>query len=160
MTTATLTKKTVETTWNTSKIQEEAARLAAVYSLTAHAVLAKFGEQALEQYSTLMRERKIEHYKQMGVKTPLELVNVMSEMEANLFGSKLEIWGDEKSATMKYDSCAMWNAMQKVGKLNAQQEEQIGSQWENCMRATANEFGFNLETKFEGECCTMTFTTK
>ena len=158
MTTATLNKTVVEPKWNTTQIQEQVTRVYGLQFMTALQILAKYGEEAQKEFGTAMREHKLNYYKSLNVKTPIELVKAMSEFEANVFGSKIEIWGDEKSATLKYNSCAMWNAMQKHGKMTQQQEEQMGSKWEQCMQSLSDELGFKLETKFEGECCTMTFS--
>jgi hypothetical protein len=158
MTTATLNKTVVEPKWTTTQIQEQVTRIYAQQMLTAQQVLAKYGEQATQEFGNLMRENKLNHYRSLNVTTPIELVKAMSEFEANVFGSKIEIWGDDKSATLKYNSCGMWNAIQKNGKLTSAQEEQMGAKFEQCMQAMTHELGFKLETKFEGECCTMTFS--
>ncbi|HEY9775505.1 MAG TPA: hypothetical protein V6C81_17195 [Planktothrix sp.] len=159
MTTATLNKTKVEQKWDTHKIQEEIARLMGVQYLTTMNVLQKVGgEKAVHEFQAAMRQNKVEHYKKLGANTPVELVKLMSEFEANVFGSKIEIWGDEKSASLKYDSCAMWNAMKKHGNFNAQQEEQMGKGFESCMTDLAKEFGFHAETKMEGETAIITFT--
>jgi len=158
MTTATLNKTVVEPKWNTTQIQEQVTRIYSTQMMTAQQVLAKYGEQAMEEFSNAMRANKINYYRSLNVTTPIELVKAMSEFETNVFGSKIEIWGDDKSATLKYIQCGMWNALKTHGKLNAQQEEQMGAKFEQCMSAMTHELGFKMETKFEGESCTMTFS--
>jgi hypothetical protein len=162
MTTATLTKETVEAKWNVEKLQEEFARTVATNSMTAMSVMSKHGEEMSKEFSTAMRHGKVEHLKQLGVKTPVELVKAMAEMEANLFGSKIEIWGDEKAAHIKYVSCGMWNAMKKVSKMDAQEETKWGAkmatQMDSCMQEMAKEFGFKSEMKIEGQVCSVSFT--
>src|ERR1700722_15979390 len=130
MTTATLNKTVVEPKWNTTQIQEQVARIYAQQMMTAQTVLAKYGEKATEEFGNAMRENKLNYYKSMNVTTPIELVKVMSEFETNVFGSKIEIWSDEKSATMKYDHCAMWTALKNHGKLTSAQEEPMRAKFE------------------------------
>lgn len=154
----TMTKTVVAPTWTTTQIQENVARVYATQFVTAMQVIGKFGgEAALTEFETEMRKARIEHIKSLGVKTPIELAKAMAEFEANVFGSKIEIVGDDKHAELKYISCAMWEALKKVGKLDAKKEEEMGSKFESCMKNTAKEFGFNAEFKMEGETCTVSF---
>jgi len=159
MTTVALNKQVVEPKWNTTKIQEEVARTHSMLYLTAMNFVAKHGgEKGVEEFQTEMRNHKVEHYKKLGVKTPLDLVKAMAEFEVNVFGSKVEISGDDHKAELKYNSCAMWNAMKTFGHLNTQQEEQMGRSFDMCMQNLAKEFGFKGESKFEGEVCVLSFT--
>jgi len=121
-------------------------------------VLCKHGEELTKEFQTAMLHNKVEHFKKLEVKTPIELVKAMAEFEANVFGSKIEIWGDEKSAHMQYNACGMWNAMKKFGKMEPKQEEMMGTQFATCMTNLAKEFGFKGETKMEGEIALVSFT--
>ncbi|HEY9682262.1 MAG TPA: hypothetical protein V6C86_11845 [Oculatellaceae cyanobacterium] len=158
MTTATLSKQTVEAKWNTAKLQEEFGRVMAMNMMTTMGILSKHGEELTKEFQAAMMHNKVEHYKQLGVKTPMDLVKHMAEFEANMFGSKIEIWGDEKTAHMQYNACGMWNAIKKTGKMDAQQEEKMGAQFQTCTQNLAKEFGITAEIKFEGDSCLMTFT--
>jgi len=158
MTTATLNKQTVEAKWNTVKLQEEFSRVIATNMMTTMGVLCKHGEELTKEFQTAMLHNKVEHFKKLEVKTPIELVKAMAEFEANVFGSKIEIWGDEKSAHMQYNACGMWNAMKKFGKMEPKQEEMMGTQFATCMTNLAKEFGFKGETKMEGEVALVSFT--
>jgi hypothetical protein len=159
MSTVTLNKQVVEPTWNTTKIQEEAVRMHSMLFLTAMNNIAKLGgEKAVQEFQAEMRQHKVEHYKKVGVKTPLELVKAMAEFEANVFGSKIEITGDDTKAELKYNQCARWNAMKQHGHFSPEQEEQMGKGFEMCVSNLAKEFGFKAETKMEGETCVLHFS--
>jgi len=159
MTTATLSKTTVKPSWTVEKLQENFSRAYAQQMIAAMTVVGKLGgEKAIEELQSTMRANKIEHLKGLGVKTPIELVQHLAEFEANVFGSVVQIWGDEKSAHMTYESCGMWTAMEKHGKLTAEQKEKMGSGMQNCMSLTAKEFGLNAEVKMDKEICTVNFT--
>ncbi len=157
MTTATLTKHVVEAKWNTVKLQEEFARVVATNMMTTMHVMCK-NEEMMKEFQTAMLHNKVEHFKALHVTNPMELVKAMAEFEANLFGSKIEIWGDEKAAHMQYNACGMWNAMKKTGKMEPKQEEKMGEQFAMCTQNLAKEFGMKAEVKMEGETCLMTFT--
>ncbi len=157
MTTATLTKQMVEAKWTTVKMQEEFARVMAKNTMTTMGVVCKHGEEITKELQTAMLHNKVEHFKTLNVKTPMELVKAMAEFEVNMFGSKIEVWGDEKAAHMQYVSCGMWNAMKNVG-MAPTQEEQMGNSMKECMQNVAKEFGFKGETKFEGDVCTVSIT--
>ncbi len=82
----------------------------------------------------------------------------MAEQDANLFGSKIEITGDEAAATLTYNSCGMWNALKKVGNLTPEQEEKMGGSFQTCMQSLANEFGLKTDVKFANDTCAVTFS--
>ena len=158
MTTATLSKTTIKPTWTVEKLQENFARAYAQQMLAAMNVVGKHGEKAVEELGAAMRANKIEHLKGLGVKTPIELVQALAEFETNVFGSIVEVWGDEKSAHMTYTACGMWKAIEKYGKLDAAQQEKMGGNFQNCMSLTAKEFGLNAEVVMDKEICTINFT--
>jgi hypothetical protein len=154
----TITKTKIEPNWTAQKIQENVARIHGLTFMTAMKTLAKHGQEAVNEFQTEMRNLKVEHYKANGVKTPIDLAKAIAEFETNLFGSKIEVWGDEKAAHLQYNSCAMWDSMKKYGKFSPKQEEEMGANFDNCMQMLAKDFGFKGETKFEGETCVISFT--
>ncbi len=158
MSTAILQKTPVEAKWNTQKLHEETATLFARQMVATMTTLAKYGPEAQQELMKNIVAGKVEHFKAAGVQTPIDLVRAMAESEANLFGSKIQIVGDEKKAEMIYDQCACWNAIQKVGKLTPEQEEAMGKNFEAKVRLIGQAFGLKGEVKFEGETAIVTFT--
>lgn len=154
----TLTKSTVQATWTPTKIQEETARVAASNMLAAFQVISKMGEPAMAEFQAASRQFKVAHLKSLGVKNALELAKAMAEQDANLFGSKIEIAGDETSATLTYNSCGMWEALKKVGKLTPEQEEKFGASFQTCMQSLAGEFGLKTDVKFANDTCAVSFS--
>jgi hypothetical protein len=154
----TTTATKVNTKWNLEKTQQTTARLISSMYVSAFQTLAKYGEKAHEEFDTVLRQHKIDHYKQMGVKTPLDLVKAIAETDHNVFGSDIEISGDDKKATLKYNSCGMWEAMQKLHKFTPEQEEKMGAQCASSWTHIAKEFGFNYEPKHEKDTYAMTFS--
>lgn len=155
----TATKKiTVEPKWNQTQVHEATVAAMANNWLAAYSVLGKFGEQAIKEFEEASRTRKIEYYKRQGVKTPIDLVKVIAEFEANVFGSKIEIEGDDKNATLTYNSCAMWNAMKKYGHFTPEQEEKMGHCFGSYIEHLAKEFGFKGNVEFKGDVAVMHFS--
>jgi hypothetical protein len=95
------------------------------------------------------------NFHKLGVKTPVEILKAKAELEANIFGSKIEVWGDDKEAHLLYNSCGMWNAMKENG-MPKEQEEKMCASMEHCVSSFAQEFGCKSEVKFEGEKMTIT----
>jgi hypothetical protein len=155
---STATKTVVKATWPTAKTQAEAARAAASQCAAAIGVLSKLGEQALTDYKAAARKLRVAHLKEQGVKTPLELATAMAEFEANVFGSQIEVSGDEKSATLNYIACAMWDAMVKVTNMTPAEQEQAGKGFQTCMQDLANEFGLKADMQMAEKTCAVTFT--
>jgi hypothetical protein len=153
----TLTKTTVKPTWSPSKVQEETARLVASNCMAAQQAAAKLGEQALTEFQAAGREAKVAHLKSLGVSNALELAKALAEMEVNLFGSQIDISGDENKATLTYNHCAMWETMKKLGKFTPEQEEKMAGGFQSCMQSLAQDLGLNATVKFEGNTCAIDF---
>jgi len=157
MTTVIERKTTVEAKWSPKQIQEATVKTMAQNCLASHATVGKFGPDAVKELDKQLINGKVEYYKKVGVKTPVDLVKAMAEFETNVFGSKIQIQGDEKQASLIYESCAIWNTMKEIGKFTPKQEEEMGAGFEQCMQNLGKEFGFKTEIKFEEPCATITF---
>ena len=153
----TLTKTSVKPTWSPAKIQEETARVVASTCMAAQQTAAKLGEQAMTELQNTSRQFKVAHLKSLGVSNALDLAKALAELEVNLYGSQIDISGDEKSATLTYNQCAMWEAMKKIGQFTPEQEEKMAGGFQSCMQSLAHELGLNATVKFEGETCAINF---
>ena len=157
MTTA--TKTPIKPTWNVQKIQEEAVGSMTRHMMTSFKVIEKLGPEAQKQFGQAMIEMKVEHFKKLGVKTPIDLVKAFAEFETNVFGSKINVWGDEKQASMEYEHCACWESMKKACPMDAKKEEEMGNCWAEQNNALAKAFGFSkAEVKFDGPHAVVTYT--
>lgn len=154
--TTTITK--VDTKWDTKKLQEVNTRVFASMYISAFQALSKQGEKAFDEFESTMRSFKIEAYKHLGVKTPLDLVRAIAETEFNLFGSQIEIIGDEKKATLKYNTCGIWDAMQKLHKFSPEQEELMGKNCQASHSKLAEAFGMKFECDMSNDTYSMTFS--
>jgi len=148
----------VEAKWTVTRIQEEAARATAQNCMAAMAIISKQGEEAIKEYQDILHKFQLEHLKAKGVKNPLDLARAKAEFETNVFGSKIDIEGDESRAQVIYNHCAMWDAMKKYGSLTPEKEEKMGQNFAMCVQNFAKEFGFKGEVQMEGETCTVTFS--
>ena len=160
MTPAIANKIIVEPKWPIAKVQEASAKAVAREFLAAFSVLCKHGKEAVEGFQQAMHAQKLEYYKSLGIKTPIELVKAMAEYESNVFGSKIEIWGDEKQASLSYTQCGMWNAMKELGKMTPEMEEKMGTWFQTCVTNLGKDFGFTGEVNFEGETSALVTFTK
>lgn len=158
MTTA--TKTVIESKWAINKIQEESTLLLSKQWFAAFEVLSKYGPEAIKEFEQKMLQEKAEHYKKLGVKTPIELVKAMAEFEVNVFGSKIEVSGDDKEAWLTYQLCGCWNAMQKARPMTPEMEEKMGQCFQTHVGYLAEAFGFKGEVKFEEPCATIHFIKK
>jgi hypothetical protein len=148
----------VQTKWDAKKIQDATAHMFASMFVASFETISKVSPKALEEWQTIMRNHKIEHYKKIGVKTPMELAKAIAETDHNLFGSELEISGDDNKATIKYNKCAMWEATQKIAKFNEAQQKQMGESCQGSWAIIAKEFGFKVEPKMTEDTYEMTFS--
>lgn len=142
MTTA--TKTPINQTWSVAKIQEKAVEAMSSKMMTTFAVVEKLGPQAMQAFHKAMTEEKVTHLKKEGAKTPIDAVRLLAEFEVNVFGSKITVWGDEKQASMEYEYCACWNAMQKAcPNMDEKAKEQMGKCWAESLNEMAKGLGFS-----------------
>lgn len=158
MSTAILQKTPVKAEWKIDKLHEETANAIARHFLATMATLGQYGPEAHQEFVKHMITSKVEHFKSLGVNTPIDLVKVMGEFESNIFGSKIEIVGDEKKAELTYNECACWAAMQRVGKMTPEQEEKMGQHFELQVKNLGEAFGFKGEVRFEEPKAIVTFS--
>lgn len=153
--TAVAQKTEVKPTWTADKMQEMTSHMMANNYMSTMQVLCKQGEAAIKEFQEVSKKPMMAYYKKLGVKTPIEIIKAKAEFETNMFGSKIEFWGDEKEAHLLYNSCGMWNAMKECG-MDKAQEEKMCASMENCIKEFAQEFGLKGEVKMEGEKATIT----
>lgn len=158
MSTVSIKRTPVEAKWTIQKNQEEAARAFATNMAAVMAVLGKQGDQAVQEFQNIQHKFQLEHLKKLGVKTPLDLVKAKAEFETNVFGSKIQIEGDENNARLIYDHCAMWDAMTKLGALSPEKEEKAGEHFQTCVQNFAKEWGFKGDVQMDGKTCTVSFS--
>jgi predicted RNA-binding protein Jag len=158
MSTATIKKTPVEAKWDIKKVQEAAARVFAVNNVAIMSILAKQGDHAIKEFQDTVHKFQIEHFKTLGVKTPMDLAKAKAEFEANVFGSKIDIEGDDNNAKIVYNQCAMWDAMQKVGHLTPEQQEKAGKNFQQCVQNLAKEMGFKAQVDMSDNSCAITYT--
>ena len=143
----------IKTTWNLEKVQEEAVHAMVRNCGVTQNVLQQLGPDAQKKFQTAMVEMKFEHFKKLNVKTPIELIKAMAEFEVNVFGSKIVVWGDEKEASMEYEYCACFNAMQKnasaCSTTAGKNQEEMAKCFNESTNMLAKQFGFSKgEVKF------------
>jgi hypothetical protein len=153
--TTTLTRTPVRTTWTVERIQQEITSMLIRQNRSQCIAMQQLGPEALKQYQQSCVQTKIEHYRSLGVRTPLDLVRAMAEFEVNILGSRITIIGDEQRATLEYEHCACYNSMQK--QCNPQEREIIERMYSENLQIIAREFGFKVEISCDKEPCCITF---
>jgi hypothetical protein len=156
MTSATKTK--VETNWTLTKVQEAASKAMTSQCLAVKNFIEKQGPGVFAEWQKVSIQPRVQHLKATGVKTPFELVKAMAEFETNVFGSKINIWGDDKLASLEYESCACWNNIQQMVKMTEEEGKKFGEMFNQSIELMAKEFGFKGQVAFEGEKAVITFT--
>jgi hypothetical protein len=148
----------VEAKWDAQKRQEVTAQVVAGQVLAIMNVLQKVSPEIKEQFENQVRDFRVQAFKKMGVKTPLDLAKAMAEVDANIYGSKVEISGDENKAQLTYESCAVGKAIEELGKFTPEQKAKMFEGMEACAQRTTKEFGFKGEARLEKETVVMTIS--
>ena len=149
-------KELVKPTWKTEQLHEMFSQITANNMMAAMGVLAKH-EDIMKEFKVATRKPMVDHYKKLGVKTPIEIIKAKAELEANVFGSIMEIWGDDTEAHLTYEKCGMWEAMQKsCATTCSETKAKMMEGFENCVMEFAKEFDLKGSMKMEGEKVTIT----
>jgi len=156
MTTVAPTK--VEAKWDVQKRQEVTAQIVASQCLAVQGLLQKVSPELKEQFENQAREYRVKAFKKLGVKTPIDLAKAMAEVDANIYGSKVEISGDETKAQVKFEQCAVGKAIEEISGMTPEQMKKMFEGMESCAQKTAKEFGFKGETRMEGQGVVITFS--
>ncbi len=161
MTTTGLVKGQLEPTWTLTKVQEETASALTGHMLITSRVLQNADPKTLRLIRKEWADLRIEYFRSLGVKTPLDLVRAWTEYDTNMFGSSMRFWGDEKQAHVEYDYCGCWSALDKLNTTGQEQELMIDG-WSELSGLIAGAFGFVGEEKLGCEPdeagCTITFS--
>lgn len=158
MTTAILQKTPVETKWSLPRIQEETAAAFARLYLSMMTTLQNASPETAREFEKNAVAQRAGYIKTRGVKTPIDLVSAIAEFEANVFGSKIKIVGDDNKASLEYETCACWEAMEKQGKVSEQHQKMMGEHFQTTNTMLAKEFGFKAEFKFDEPPYIVTFS--
>ncbi len=132
--TAVIQKEQIKPTWKTEQLHEMFSHIAASNMTAAFGVLGKHGEETINEFKTAVRKPMVEYFKKLGVTTPIEVIKAKAELETNIYGSVIEVWGDDKEAHLTYIKCGMWDAMQKQGGSTCgESNEKLMASFENCV---------------------------
>lgn len=161
MSNATVQKSTVKPSWTVDKFQAEASNTLTGNMIVTTRILQAASPELLSQVRREWAKLKIEYFRGQGVKTPLDLVRVWTEFETNLFGSKMQFWGDENQAHVEYEECGCWAVVENIA-ASELEKETMSEGWAEITQLLAQEFGFTGTERIGTEpgeaCCTITFT--
>ena len=156
MTTA--VKETIKASWTTQQLQQVVAKAFANNYMVNTKMFEKLTPELRTEWYSMMADVKADHYKSLNVKTPIELVKAMAEFETNVFGSKIVIDGNDDKATMVYEECGCWNAMQKSSCFTPELGEKMGKCMQSMTEQLAKKFNFKHELEMNDKGAKLTFS--
>ncbi|MDZ4835632.1 MAG: hypothetical protein SGJ27_17795 [Candidatus Melainabacteria bacterium] len=164
MTTST-TKQLIKQDWDLQKVRESATKMAALQIVNRLDFMEKNHEKkehgkelfAMEEHAA---EKKAEVMKKAGVKSPLDLVRHIAEYEANMFGAKTSIEGDDSKATLFNEKPTVWLEAKKIAKMTDKQEEKMQHHYKEWMEHLAASFEFKTHTELSTDSWKITFSRK
>lgn len=116
----------------------------------------KFGEKAVDEYKASLVKSHASFYKGMGLESPLHYANVLAAELKNLYGDKVEVWGNTNKAILERHSHAVFEQASKVGLIS-----DYASFCKMCADfnlAIAKEIGFHGEAVVTTDGYRLTFT--
>ena len=147
----------VEATWNLQRLQEELCKGAAHQYVHTISLLRKSAPDAIREFNAVFIANKT-YFKHIGVETPGQLVRALAEIETNAFGGKMLVSGDEERASIRYEYCAEWVAIEELSNITWDERVSLAEHFVHAMQELAEYFGFAAEVSFDGGVPTVTFS--
>lgn len=143
--------------WDLPRLQEELCKGAAHQYAATIALLKRHAPHAIPEFNAIFIANK-GYFKQLEVATPMQLVKALAEIEANAFGSRMLVAGDEMCASITYEYCAEWVAVEELTNINWDERIVVAEHFVYAMQDLAAEFDFAAEVAFAGGIPTVTFS--
>ncbi|MBX9686126.1 MAG: hypothetical protein K2X27_05460 [Candidatus Obscuribacterales bacterium] len=139
MTTA--SKIQIKATWTQKQLQEVAANTMVNNYIGVTKLFEKLTPELRQEFRVMMAGMKVNYYKSIGVKTPMDLAKAMAEFDANVFGSEVVLVGDENKVEIHYETCGCWNLMQKNACFTPAMGESLGECFKTSIELITKELG-------------------
>lgn len=156
MTTA--TKIQIKPTWNETQLRDVTSHALVNNYVAVTKLFSKITPELRLEFRTMMAGMKANYYKNLNVKTPIELAKAMAEFEANVFGSEIVISGDDNSAVVEFVTCNCWNLMQKNSCFTPEMGEQLGECFTTSIDLISKELGLKGHVVMTEKSAVITFT--
>ena len=147
----------VEVTWDLQRLQEELCRGAAHQYVHTIALLRKCSPEAIREFNAVFIANKT-YFKHLGVETPGQLARALAEIETNAFGGKMLVRGNEESASVTYEYCAEWVAIEELSNMAWDERVSLAEHFVHAMEDLAACFGFTADVSFQSGVPTVTFS--
>lgn len=162
MTTAAVNKRDVQPSWSVAKMQEEMTKLMAGQIIARLLFIEHNKPDEVNRYEKQTAHQRARVLQDEGVDSPLALVTALAEHEANLFGAKVAICNDERSATLFNEMPAPWLKAKQMANMTQQQEQVMLTHYRGWVRDLGDAFGFEakVEVTNNGNSSQITFTRR
>lgn len=138
----TAVKTQIKANWTQEKLQEVTSHALVNNYIGVTKLFEKLTPELRHEFRTLMSEMKVNYYKSLNVKTPMDLAQAMAEFDANVFGSVVVISGDENKVTIEFETCGCWSLMQKHSCFTPAMGESLGECFKTSIDLITKELGF------------------
>ena len=149
MTTAIQTKITAN--WTKEKLQEVSSNSIVNNYIAVTKMFEKISPELRLEFRTMMAEMKVNYYKSLNVKTPMDLAKAMAEFDANVFGSVVIIKGEENKVAIEFESCGCWTKMQKHSCFSQEMGASLAECFQISIDLITKEMGFKGNVEFTSD---------
>lgn len=136
----------IEPTWPAEKIRRETNSLIGSYKIAVWQTL-KDKPEELEKIQDFFFAERLEDMLASGVETPLDLVNYLGELTANLSGANISVSGNETEASISYDDVPDWDTMKSKLDLNNETKEQFLLLMKDSLQRFCEPLGFDCSVE-------------
>jgi uncharacterized protein YndB with AHSA1/START domain len=113
------TGRVLPVSWTPEQIRERnaAAKVSTLFG-TFDYVGKKHGEKAVEELRGSLAKTQAAYYKNLGLQSPLHFANLLAQEITNLYGDRVEVWGNANKAILERRSSAVLESACALGYTN------------------------------------------
>ncbi len=147
----TTVKTRIKPTWTTEKLQEVTSHTLINNYIVVTKIFEKLTPELRQEFRTMMSGMKVNYYRSLNVKTPMDLANAMAEFDANIFGSVVAISGDQNNVTIEFETCGCWNLIQNHSCFTPAMGESRHECYKTTIDSIIRELGFKGVVEMTGK---------
>ncbi|HEY9785218.1 MAG TPA: hypothetical protein V6D17_07440 [Candidatus Obscuribacterales bacterium] len=143
--------------WDVERMQEEMARGSAFHYLAILGFLKDNAPALISEFNKVFAINKT-YFLHMGKLNPLELAMAIAQVEQNLFGSKMEVDGDENSASVTYRYINEWARVAEFGILTEEDHMNMHAHFVLAIDELGREMELSTRVAYAEEGLVVTFS--
>lgn len=109
----TAVKTLIKPNWTIEKLQEVTSHVIINNVMIINKLMEKLTPELRQEFHLMMLNMKVDYFRSLNIKTPMDLAIGIAEYDTNVWGSKVHLEGEPNKVTVEIETCGCWNLIQK-----------------------------------------------